>query len=102
MPILPAEPRSYYDDEETPTEGEAPATGATAVIPASLLQGKQFAVGDRVVLRIESVDGDQVVVSYPEEALEEGAEEAPVDEVLPPEGMPPDGGAEAEADPLYD
>lgn len=111
MPILPAKQRSYYDDEE-----EAPAQHAalepnpegtegmlTAVIPTSLLKGQPFEVGDRVVLQIDSIQGDQIVVSYAEDPDEElDPQTAPGNEAMPPEGLPSEEASEVESDPLYD
>lgn len=74
-----AEP-NYYDEPETEEkpvdEGNSPVTE----IPKSLAMGKDFKVGDEIVLKIDAVRENSFVVSYApakpgeEEGGEEGAE----------------------------
>jgi hypothetical protein len=53
------------EDEEYPT----------AVLPKSILMGKEFKPGDEVVLRITEMHDDQVVVTYAPAEKEEGSKE---------------------------
>lgn len=47
-------------DEEGKEETEQP----TALLPKSILAGKQFNVGDEVVLKITAMHGDEIQVEY--------------------------------------
>lgn len=115
MPVIPAKRgESFYDeDEEMPqhTPRESNSEGAegmlSAVIPTAVLKGKPFEVGDSVVLRIDSIQGDQIVVSY----ADEGGDESPAEvedeeemngnEDMPPKGAPAKIASEA-GDMMYD
>lgn len=61
----PAE--SAAPGEKPEGEGEE---GATALIPKSVLGGKEFEPGQEVVLKVVRVHGDQVEVSYASETPE--------------------------------
>lgn len=101
---------NYYGEDEpaqhAPRESNPEGTEGmlTAVIPTSVLKGVPFEVGDSVVLKIDSIQGDQLVVSYDEAGgapVEE--QEAPGNEAVPPEGT--EGGMVSEvpvSDPMYD
>lgn len=75
----------YYDtgdmNPEESSSPEASQRGATeggesALIPKSLLMGKEFNPGDEVVLKIVHIYEDEVEVQYaPEEPKEEGHSE---------------------------
>ena len=56
-------PNPNYDDE--PGEGsEKEATGHVALLPKSVLMGKDFKVGEEVVLKITAIRGNEVEVEY--------------------------------------
>lgn len=120
MPIIAAKKaESLYDDEEempqhAPKESNPEGTEGmlSAVIPTAVLKGKPFEVGDSVVLRIDSIQGDQIVVSYAEPSEDETTDE--MDELdedesddgagntaMPPEGAPTMMASEA-GDGMYD
>ena len=58
-------------DDEKGSEGE------TALLPKTILAGKEFKPGDEVVLKIVAMHGDEVEVAY---ATEEGGEDDGMDE----------------------
>lgn len=71
----------YYGGEETEgapvdaaqgQEQEKDDTGQTALLPKSILAGKEFKPGDEVILKITHIYDDEVEVAY---AHEEKAEE---------------------------
>lgn len=68
----------YYPEDESgepmEAEGEAEeaAEGVTALLPKSILAGKEFNVGDEVVLKIVHKYDDEIEVAY---ATEEPPEE---------------------------
>lgn len=81
-------PESYYPqmDEEanpeaSPSEAASEREGsesASALLPKSVLGGKDFKVGDEVVLKIVHLYEDEVEVQYaPEKPTEKPAKEAP-------------------------
>lgn len=88
-------PQTYegnYDDELEDKANDE--NGATALLPKSLLQGRDCTVGDTITLKVTAVrDGEVQVVptggAAPPEP-EEPAEE-PVDEMMPEEGAPEEG-----------
>lgn len=65
---------------------EAGEESPRGLIPKSLLMGKEFKPGDKIILKIEAIHGDEVEVSYPEE----GADEPAADKAA----APPAGGGE--------
>lgn len=76
-------PKDYYPDpdDQNPMADEGDGAdessegeGKTALIPKSLLGGKEFKVGDEVVLKITHEYEDEVAVEY---APEKPAEEEP-------------------------
>lgn len=102
MPVIPAKRgESLYDEDEEPAQHaprESNPEGTegmlSAVIPTAVLKGKPFEVGDSVVLRIDSIQGDQLVVSYADTGEDKPPTEEEEDEgstgndAMPPEGMP--------------
>src|SRR5436305_9559227 len=97
MPNMP----NLYDEEpapaaegptdkpvEKPTDGEH-EDGPTALLPKSILGGKEFKEGEEIVLRIEKVYPDQVEVAYAADHEEDAA--GAMDEK-----------PEMAADPMYD
>lgn len=78
----PDEPDETSTD--TPSQnGDNAMEGETALLPSSILAGKEFKPGQEVVLKIVALHGDQVEVSYaPPPAKPPGQEE---DEEAPPE-----------------
>lgn len=101
---------NYYDDSnDSGSEGgkEKGPNSSTSLLPKSVLMGKDFKVGDEVVLKITAIHGDEVAVEYasgedesPKEDAAEGSEEAPA-EGDPEMAMAGDGGGE-EAGGMYD
>lgn len=77
----------YYGEQgSSGSEGgkEKGPNSSTTLLPKSVLMGKDFKVGDEVVLKITAIRGDEVAVEYasgedesPKEDATEGAEEAP-------------------------
>jgi len=63
--------------EAPPAESEESGSyeGEQAIIPKSILSGKDYAPGDTVVLKIVSMDGDEVVVEASSEEPETEMEE---------------------------
>jgi hypothetical protein len=74
-------------------EKDSPGDGQTAILPKSILAGKEFKPGDEVVLRIVNMHENDVEVEYaPEEPeKEEGME--PGSDMAPAEAAPPGGGS---------
>ncbi len=80
-------PEDYYGDAAPPpaTEQTAPETpdetteetgdNETAVLPKSVLGGKEFKPGEEVVLEVTQVLEDSVVVKYASESPDEEYEE---------------------------
>lgn len=83
---------------EKPTDEEkgepAHDESAEAVLPKSILGGKQFNVGDEVVLKITAMHDDQISVAYAP-AKPEGGKESGGEEVKMPAGM---GGGDSDYD----
>lgn len=74
-----AEPAAE-EQSETPAEERSEGEGQTAMLPKSILAGKEFKPGDEVVLKIVAMQDDSVVVEYaPEKGgeYEKPAAEAP-------------------------
>lgn len=63
--------------EQTPTETETETEGGqTALLPKSVLGGKDFEPGEEVVLKIVKVHEDEIEVQYaPEKAKEPTSDE---------------------------
>lgn len=87
MPRIPASEDDLYSDGAMPEGGseeevasETAATTKTALLDKAILGGREFAKGDKVILRIEDILEDEVAVSYPED--EEPVEEGVVEEEL--------------------
>lgn len=87
----------YYNDSggEAPDPGAAAGGGdgeqakeTTALLPKSILAGKDFKPGDEVVLKIVKMFEDEVQVEY---ASEKG-ESSPQETEQPAEAPAPDGG----------
>lgn len=75
----------YYPEDESgepvEAEGEAEeaAEGVTALLPKSILAGKEFNVGDEVILKIVHMYDDEIEVEYatgkpPEKEMTSGEE----------------------------
>lgn len=96
-------PDNYYDDgpgaaaaapapdkDGPPPKDEQTSNEQTALLPKTILGGKEFNVGDEVVLKVTAIHEDSVQVEYAQDKPEEGEGEAP-----PQEGAaPPPGDAE--------
>lgn len=54
--------------------------GETAVLPKSILMGKDFKVGEEVVLKITAIHGDEIQVEYAQDKGSEKGGEAPMEE----------------------
>lgn len=73
----------YFADAPAPKEGAPDQEeekeeygGETAILPKSILAGKDFKPGDEVVLKIRAMHDDSVEVEYaPEKGKGEGEEE---------------------------
>lgn len=76
---------SYYDEDEPDDQQDAvkgnDKASSTALLPKSILMGKDFKVGEEVVLKITAIRGDSVQVEY---ATGGGEDEGPAKE--PPPG----------------
>lgn len=63
----PAGPTGSAPSEPTPREseeGEHKEEGETALLPRTILQGKDFKPGEEVVLKIVRIMDDQIEVAY--------------------------------------
>lgn len=92
-PTASPEPGMFDDGPpEKAAESESPGEGQTALLPKSILAGKEFKPGDEVVLKIVNLHENDVEVEYASEEPEkqEGAE-APA-ETPPAEAAPAGGG----------
>lgn len=76
-----AEPGEPAHDESSERE-----TMEEAVLPKSILAGKDFKVGEEVVLRITAIHDDSISVTY---APEEKSEQPPKEEITAPSGPAP-------------
>lgn len=89
----------YFSDspaggaEQKPPEGEGQeketSGGETAVLPKSILGGKEFKPGEEVVLKVVRIHGDSVEVAYAEE---KGPGQEEMAQAPPPGGGGPGGG----------
>ena len=61
--------------EQSPREPEEEEGAETATLPRSILMGKDFKVGDEVVLRITHMGEDEIAVEYAPEPAGGGEEE---------------------------
>lgn len=59
-----APPPKASADHSAPEKEDDGEEGATALLPKSVLGGKEFKPGDEVVLKIEHIYEDEVEVSY--------------------------------------
>lgn len=89
----------YSDAAEPTNKGPQPDKGASdeteAVLPKSILAGKEFNVGDEVVLKITAMRDDQISVKYaPAKPDEDKGEEGDKMEAEVPEAMAGGGGGE--------
>ncbi len=81
---------------EAPKETEAPAEGQTAILPKSILAGKDFKPGEEIVLKITAIHDNDVEVEYASEGGKEEQMEPPPQEAAPaPAGAGPMGGGMA-------
>lgn len=91
-----AAPDTASDQEQPAKKKDGMAEGESALIPKSLLAGKEFKPGEEVVLKIVRDYGDQVEVQYAKDEGEgEGDEEASADDA--PDSDQPPGGSEMDA-----
>lgn len=58
-------------DEKTEEEG----AGESAMLPKTILAGKDFNPGDELVLKVVAIHGDEVEVEYAKEGTEDNAKE---------------------------
>lgn len=68
-------PDPYPDVGSKPADAESPPeqdedVGETALLPKSILGGKDFKPGDEIVLKVEHIYDDEVEVSYASEPKE--------------------------------
>ena len=70
--------------------------GETAIIPKSLLAGKDFKPGEEMVVKIVGIHGDKVEIAY---APEKGGEGEEPEKAGMPEGM---GGGDQEMQSMMD
>lgn len=83
-------PENYYEDAEAPEmENKEGSSGdnQTAVLPKSILGGKEFKPGDEVVLRIVNTQEDSVVVEYASESGSYDESEPAPEPAAAPGGM---------------
>ena len=67
-------------------ETEEPSEGQTAILPKSILGGKEFKPGEEVMLKIVALHDNDVEVEYaPEKGSEEGQEGAEEEMASPPD-----------------
>lgn len=83
----PGPKNDMYDDSPEPAQAEDQGGAQTeekpddeggdgqAVLPRSILAGKDFKVGDEVVLEITGMDADRVTVKYAPPKEQEGGKE---------------------------
>ena len=74
---------NHYDedaDDQNDALKDDEGPSSTALLPKSILMGKEFNVGDEVVLKISAIHDNEVEVEY---APAEGKSEA--DETTPPD-----------------
>jgi hypothetical protein len=87
-------PEDMYSDSSPQPEHEAPSgegyDGETAVLPKSILAGKEFKPGEEVVLKIVAIHDDSVEVKY---ASESGDEHSEGGEEPEPAAQPDGGGS---------
>jgi len=62
----------FHDGPPAPKEAEAKPESSTGILPKSILAGKDFKVGDEVVLKIVALHDNDVEVEY---ASEKGGED---------------------------
>jgi hypothetical protein len=87
MPIYGPEDNLSDTPAAAPAEKEEASESPRALLPKSILMGKEAKPGDRLLLKIEAVHDDEIEVSYPTEKEEEpGNAEEPM----------PSGGGNAE------
>jgi hypothetical protein len=88
---------NMYDDgpaqQPPPSGGKSDAGKSesgehTSLLPKSILMGKDFKVGDEVVLKIEAIHGDSVEVAYAPEKGGEEEYEGDKEAEAPPEEQP--------------
>ena len=83
-----ADPSSHGDEDSKPSEnGDNQQDDATeAVLPKAILAGKEFNVGDEVVLKITAMHDDQISVKYaPAKSDESGDDGGKEKASMPPE-----------------
>ncbi len=87
---MPYDYSNPSDEQEAPKTGDAEDTEtkedmgeATALLPKSVLGGKEFKPGEEVVLEIVHVYEDEVEVKYAKEHPEGEVEEEDEDEPMP-------------------
>ena len=80
-------PESKGEERSTPEHDEQDEEqGETAILPKSILGGKEFKPGDEVVLKITAMHDDSVEVSYASEKGEEKGQEEMAEAPPPGEG----------------
>lgn len=92
MPIIAADEDSdlygggempVQDRRASPKQAEALAEDSeTAILPKSLLLGKEINPGDSVILKVLDIGEDQLTVAYEMEDEEEEPESLPEEEVM--------------------
>jgi hypothetical protein len=79
--------------EPQPAEEKSEEGGETTLIPKSMGMGKDFKVGDEIVLKITGIHGDQYAVEYaPEKGADTNEEQTPPEQAAAP--APAGGGGE--------
>lgn len=77
-----AAPGMPPDSGDPGEPGEGGEDESTAILPKSILMGKEFEPGDELVLRIVRMHENEIEVTYASE--ETGEEEGPEEEMGPP------------------
>lgn len=90
----PAPPEDMFTDGPEPAapktaETDEPGENHTAVLPKSILAGKDFKPGEEVVLKIVAIHDNDVEVEYAPEKGSEETKAEPEEEVAP---TPPESG----------
>ena len=74
MPDDSADSQPTNSTETPQTEEGQPEPQDSATIPDTMLQGKQFKVGDSITLKVVAVGDDGIEVELPEEQQSQGEE----------------------------
>jgi len=89
-----AEEESYFDDgpKTTPKDMQKEGMEQTGLLPKSLMAGKDFKVGDEIMMKITAIHEKDFEVEYAPEKGQEEESEPPHDEGSEMAGMGAGGG----------